>query len=86
VIATSHAATVSQILMNEWDPIDIKNVPEAATEYEAYVHPIAERIASRTTVDQLAQHLMEIERDMMGLTPRADRARHVAEVLLRLKG
>lgn len=75
-------ARVRAILMQDWDPIGVAGVPNAADEYDQYVPAIVMILRGRGSVDAVAAHLLQIEKDKMGLTGDAARARSVAGKLL----
>ena len=78
-------ASIARLLMDEWDPIGVGDVPEAAGEYDAYVAGVYRLLASNASKEVIAEHLAAIERDSMGLE-RAQGAclLPVAEKLVRL--
>jgi hypothetical protein len=72
---------VRTILLNDWDPIGVRDVPEAQDEYDSYAPAIARLVAAGTSVSDLSAHLLEIETDAMGLRGDASRAHSIAEKL-----
>jgi hypothetical protein len=71
--------------MEEWDPIGVRDEPEAAGEYEAYVGGVYRLLATGASKEAIAEHLATIERDAMGLErARAKALLPVAEKLARL--
>ena len=72
---------VRAILLNDWDPIGVAGVDEAADEYDSYAAPIARMIVVGASISDLANHLVEIEAGAMGLKGDQDRARVVAAKL-----
>ncbi|MGH6826425.1 hypothetical protein [Methyloceanibacter sp.] len=78
---------VGQVLLTDWDPIGICDVPQAHDEYDEYdeyVPPIARMLAKGTTAVELSDHLLKIERDTLGLKGDTERASRVAMRLLRI--
>ena len=65
-------------------PIAIAGIPHTADEYDTYAAPIARMIVAENSISELANHLVEIEVDAMGLKGDQDRARIVAAKLLSL--
>jgi hypothetical protein len=61
---------IAAVLLNDWDPIGISDVPEAADEYDSYVGRIYRLLASGATATDLARHLRNIEVETMGLSGR----------------
>jgi hypothetical protein len=73
---------VRDVLLVEWDPIGIRDVPQAADEYDGYAPPIVRMLAIGTSAAELSGYLLEIETDALGLEGDSARARQVAERLL----
>ena len=72
---------VSAILRDAWDPIGIRDVPKAEDEYEDYVPAVAKCVAEGASAGEIAEVLLEIERESLGLPGDMARARRVAERL-----
>jgi hypothetical protein len=72
---------VRAILLNDWDPIGIAGVPQAADEYDRYVGQLAQMVEAGSSISDLSEHLVRIEVDDMGLRGNHDRARSVAAKL-----
>ena len=64
---------IRQVLMQEWDPIGIKDTPECHDEYNAYIGGIYRLLARGATEQQIVEHLDRIESQQM-LLPREDKA------------
>ena len=64
---------VRHILLAEWDPIGIRDEPAAEDEYDAYATEIVSLIERGATAAQIADRLLQIEGDVLGIAP--DRAR-----------
>jgi hypothetical protein len=81
-------ATIREIFMREWDPIGVRDVPEAQDEYDSYAAEACAMLIDRgATAADLEQYLLLIEAEHMGLGQRADagpRARRTAEALVSL--
>jgi len=60
---------IRAVLLREWDPIGVRDVPEAQDEYDGYVGGVYRLLASGAAAPELAEHLARIERDSMGLSP-----------------
>ena len=65
---------IRAVLLQEWDPIGVKDVPEAADEYDGYIAGISALLRAGATDEQIAHHLSEIETKEMGLRPAAQRS------------
>ena len=61
------------LVMSEWDPIGVKNIPEAADEYDAYLGEIRQLVVTRASTQNIFEYLWQLETQHMGLT--GDRAR-----------
>ena len=72
---------IRPILMSEWDPIGC-GVPD--DEYDGYIPMIYHFMQSRSTVDELASHLQDIETKKICLPARPDVNKRVAKLLLDL--
>ena len=62
------AVAVRRILMSEWDPIGVSDIPEAADEYDGYVSGVCDLLARNANDWEIAAYLREIETVRMGLT------------------
>ena len=58
---------IRRVLMEIWDPIGVKDEPNAKNEYDSYVGKIYTLLANRTTDDQIVEHLLGIVCETMGL-------------------
>lgn len=53
--------------MEEWDPIGVKDTPEAADEYDLYIGDIFELLKRGGSVAKISAYLRNIEVDRMGM-------------------
>jgi hypothetical protein len=60
-----HAA-IGQILLLDWDPIGVRDVPEAQDEYDSYVGGVYRLLAAGASPEAVAEHLCALERDRIG--------------------
>jgi hypothetical protein len=60
--------SIRQVLLRDWDPIGVSDVPEAQDEYDSYVGGVYRLLASGASEDEVIEHLQWIESDRMGLT------------------
>jgi hypothetical protein len=74
---------VRDVLLREWDPIDIRDQEAARDEYDTYARRLHTLLASGSSASVIETYLIETEADRMGLAPDRERARRVAEILLR---
>jgi hypothetical protein len=63
---------IREALLKDWDPIGVKDVPEARDEYSGYVGPIYELLNSGAAEEKVFEYLWWTETDQMGL--RGDRS------------
>jgi len=61
---------IRQVLLHDWDPIGVQEIPEAQDEYDSYVGGVYSLLASHVQDEELVEHLYRIERETMGLGPR----------------
>jgi hypothetical protein len=59
---------IRAVLLRDWDPIGINDVPEAQDEYDSYVGGVYRLLASGASEDQLIEHLRRIETTSIGLS------------------
>lgn len=53
--------------MEEWDPIGVNDIPEAADEYDSYIGDFYEMLVARKTRQEIIKRLAYLEGDHMGL-------------------
>ena len=58
--------SIAEVLLRNWDPIGVRNVPQAQDEYDAYVGGVYRLIASGATARELAKHLARLEAEHLG--------------------
>ena len=66
-------AEVRKILMSDWDPIGVEGVIEAEDEYDTYIDQILSLSSQGATEQDVANHLMMVTKDLMGLEPNDER-------------
>jgi hypothetical protein len=64
------ARELRRVVLEEWDPIGVSDAPEAVDEYDSYLGPIADRLRSGASLEQIADYLRRA-REGMGLDPDA---------------
>ena len=72
------------VLLKEWDPIGVADIPEAQDEYDAYVPGVYKRLISRASEEEMFTYLWEIETEHMGLCGNSNHTRAIAKRLLDL--
>lgn len=79
------AKEINNILLNIWDPIGIKSIPEAYDEYRFYVETVQNiLLESKDPKSELTNYLYYIEKDMIGLQPNEENLKIVVELLIKL--
>lgn len=81
--ARRHHEAIKTVLLNEWDPIGVADIPEAEDEYDTYVPGVYKRLISRSKEKEIFDYLWEIETEHMGLS--GDR-QHTAAIAAKLVG
>ena len=74
-----------EILFYLWDPIGVKETPQARDEYHSYLPRVFARLIEEARDHEIASYLVEVERSSMGLTPNKERALEVANILIETK-
>jgi hypothetical protein len=59
---------IRSALLNEWDPIGVNGIPEAADEYDSYVSSLYKLLITRRDKAALFDYLWWLETEHMGLT------------------
>ncbi len=61
-------ADIRRVLMKVWDPIGVKDVPQAQDEYDSYVPGIYKLLIDRSSDDEIEAHLWLIVTETIGLS------------------
>lgn len=78
---------IRKALMQDWDPIGVKAVPQAQDEYDSYIGGVYRILASSRSEEELIEFLLSVETKHMGLSEQPDlrqRLRKIARRLLAL--
>ncbi len=82
-------ARVREVLMQEWDPIGVRDVPQAQDEYDDYVGEVYVMLMDqRATEQEITAYLYDIATNYMELSPRpelVERSARVAKLLVALR-
>ncbi|KKB10637.1 hypothetical protein VE25_16995 [Devosia geojensis] len=76
---------VRKMLLQDWDPIGVRDEPAAQDEYDAYLPAVLHLLQVRAPVDEVARCLTDITTLEMGLSDVEERDRAVAARLLALR-
>jgi hypothetical protein len=63
---------IRRVLMDHWDPIGVRGMPEAEDEYDHYIHPVFHLLAQHPSASEITAYLRRVEEATMGLSPRPD--------------
>jgi hypothetical protein len=72
--------------LSKWEPIGVRDVPQAADEYDEYASHVARMQVEGASVAEVSRYLLEVERNALGLKGDPARASEVAVKLLSLTG
>lgn len=76
--------TIREILIREWDPIAIFDVPEAQDEYDSYIPHIYSQLIHHKSKQEIFNYLWEIETDHISLYGNRQRAERVVKLLMQI--
>jgi hypothetical protein len=72
---------IRRVLLEEWDPIGVRGIPEAQDEYDGYVPDVHRLLMRRASALEVFEYLWQVEAEHMGLP--GNRA-HTQEIAARL--
>ena len=75
---------IQRILLRDWDPIGIQDIPEAQDEYDSYISSIYKLIQAKKSESELFECLWWIETENMGLSGNRKHTRTIANKLFKL--
>ncbi len=75
--------SVRSVLIDDWDPIGVRDIPEAADEYDSYAVPIYTILRQHRSEDALLDYLRWMT-EHMGLPASRDSLRPIASKLLQV--
>lgn len=75
---------VRRVLMQQWDPIGVRDVPQAQDEYDIYAEEIVRMLSAGRSARELVAYLMDAETNAMGLRGNQERACIVAAALCKI--
>lgn len=76
---------VDEVLHYVWDPVGVASVPQARDEYHCYLPQVFRLVHDAGSPEAIAEYLTQITVDHMGLDPRPEHDREIAELLLEWK-
>ncbi|WP_051381279.1 hypothetical protein [Paraburkholderia mimosarum] len=77
-------AKVQKVLIQEWDPIGVKDIPEAQDEYDMYVPGICRMLRAGQSNMEVYSHLRWIEMERIGLEGDEQHTQRIAAKLVGL--
>ncbi|NGX48142.1 MAG: hypothetical protein K1000chlam3_01532 [Chlamydiae bacterium] len=75
---------IQKILLKDWDPIGIQDIPEAQDEYDSYISSVYKLIQSKKSENELFDYLWWIETEHMGLSGNKKHTKSIARKLFKL--
>ena len=73
--------TVREILLHEWDPLNVGDNPNLADEYDSCVGTIIQLIDRKSDSKEIKQHLLQIEKELGVHIPDDQRMKAVSALL-----
>jgi hypothetical protein len=73
---------IDEILWNDWDPIGVNEYEEARDEYQSYLPLVFNLKKNNAGKETIAQHLLKIETESMGLFGNIENCKSVAEKIV----
>jgi len=75
---------IDEILWNDWDPIGINDCEEARDEYYGYLPHVWRFKIMNADAETIAEYLIKVETDRMGLFGNIENCRNVANKIVTL--
>jgi hypothetical protein len=82
--ARRYHEAIHQILLHDWDPIGVRDIPQAQDEYDAYIGEVYGLLIRREPRYKLLDFLWWVETAHMGLRGNRHRTENVTDRLLKL--
>jgi hypothetical protein len=83
--ARRYHESIRAILLKDWDPIGVADVPQAQDEYDSYVSQIYVMLIKHQARHTLVDHLWRVQTEHMGLAGNRRHTEAIADRLLRLR-
>ena len=71
-----------EVLHYLWDPIEVSGIPATRDEYEYHVPKVVTLLRQGSPAQEVAEYLVNVERDNMGLEPDPTKALRIAGILI----
>ena len=72
------------VLLWAWDPIGVRDIPEAADEYDSYALAVLQMLETGASDRHIADYLTSVVRDRMGLGPNPKADENITAILREL--
>lgn len=76
---------IDEVIFYLWDPVEVSNAVGARSEYEGYLPSVFEIVRRNAPSSEIADYLMRVESERMGMKPRSKKASEIAELLIEYK-
>ena len=76
---------IDEILINEWDPIGVSDIPEARDEYYAFIPQVFEKVINGESVQSIAKLLRNLETEELALLGANTDCKKIAEKIIEEK-
>lgn len=73
---------IDEILWNEWDPIGVNTEVAARDEYQSYIPEIFSMLIQNKSINEIANNLLQIEKERMGIEGNIEHCKLIAEKLI----
>jgi hypothetical protein len=80
-----YLTAIKAALLNDWDPIGVKHLPEAQDEYDSYAPHIYTLLITGRPHQEIFDYLWKIQTERMGLTSDRQATERFAERLIRIR-
>ena len=84
--AMSREDELKRVLLLDWDPIGVSELPEAQDEYDSYLLSVVALLSSGGSQQQLADHLHWLSTVQMGLGGNRQHSEKIAGKLISVWG
>jgi hypothetical protein len=81
----TYQVRIREVLLRDWDPIGVSEIPEAQDEYDHYIHEIHGQLIRHEPLARLIDHLWWIETSHMALFGNRVRTERIARQLVELR-
>jgi len=76
---------IRSALLQEWDPIGVKTIPEASDEYDSYAGTICQILMERCSEEEIFHYLWKLETEHMGLRGDEEATKSFVNTLIQIR-